>query len=113
VAGSNEAPGGRLAADNTNCNRPGSTAENLKAIGSPNAASCRPGRLRTGAVAGVTTTESVTTVCPNCTDTIDDCCPAKGVVKTSKLSCACPGRVGNGLGNSKLVLLLVAASRAT
>src|ERR1039458_4066145 len=113
VAGSNEAPGGRLAADRLIGKPPGSTAETAKATGSPNAASSVPGRLRIGAVAGVTATELVTVVCPNCTDTADDCCPVKGVVKTSKLSWACPGRVVNGLGSLKLVLSLAMARRAT
>ena len=113
VAGSNEAPAGRLAADRVSGKSPGSTAEKVKANGCPNAASSVPGRFRIGAVAGVTAAELVTEVCPNCTVTADDCCPARGVVKTSKLSCACPGRVVNGLGSSKLVLSLETDRRAT
>ncbi len=107
------APGGRFAADRFSGKPPGSVAEKVKASGFPNAASSVPGRLSTGAVAGITTTELVTVVWSNCTEITDGCCSAKGVVKTSKLSCACAGRVVNGLGSSSFGLSLVTARRAT
>ena len=73
MAGLNEAPGGRFAAARVSGKPPGSVAETVKASGFPNAASSVPGRLRTGAVAGMTTTELVTVVWSNCTEMTDGC----------------------------------------
>jgi hypothetical protein len=108
----NSAPAGRLSAASVRCKPPGSTAEKVKATGFPNAVNSLSGSVMTGAVAGVTVTEPDAVVCPNCTEIVEDCCLARGSVKTSKATCACPGRVLNESGSARLAFSLLTARRA-